>query len=231
MRRADRLFEIIQRLRGGRLVTASALADDLEISVRTVYRDIVDLQASGVPIEGAAGVGYVLRDGYQVPPLMFTLDEVEALVVGARLAQAWGGAAMAKAAEEALFKIDAVLPRNLKGRAEAVRVFAPGHKLPEAVKRTLDGVQAAIRERRRLCFDYERADGAAGRRTARPLAMHFWGGVWTLAAWCEARDDFRTFRIDRMTGLERGAVFPIERGRELQDFMARSEARRQAGGW
>ena len=127
MRRADRLFEIIQRLRGGRLVTAAALAEGLEVSIRTVYRDIVDLQASGVPIEGAAGVGYVLRDGYQVPPLMFSLGEIEALVVGARLAQAWGGAELARSAEEALFKIDAVLPRGLKGRAEAVRVFAPDH--------------------------------------------------------------------------------------------------------
>ena len=231
MRRADRLFEIIQRLRGGRLVTAAALAEGLEVSIRTVYRDIVDLQASGVPIEGAAGVGYVLRDGYQVPPLMFSLGEIEALVVGARLAQAWGGAELARSAEEALFKIDAVLPRGLKGRAEAVRVFAPDHKLAPEVKAALDRVREAVRERRRLSFDYRRADGAEGRRTARPLGMHFWGGVWTVAAWCEARADFRTFHIDRMSILERGPVFPFERGRELQDFVALNEARRQAEGW
>jgi predicted DNA-binding transcriptional regulator YafY len=107
MRRADRLFQIVQHLRGGRLLTAGVLAERLEVSPRTIYRDIADLQGSGVPIEGEAGVGYVMASGYQMPPLMFTRDEVAALVVGARLARAFGGASTARAAEEALVKIEA----------------------------------------------------------------------------------------------------------------------------
>ena len=110
MRRADRLFQIVQLLRGGRLTTAARLAERLEVSERTIYRDIADLQASGVPVDGAAGVGYVLRDGFDLPPLMFTRDEIVALVAGARMIRAWGGASMARGAEEALVKIAAVLP-------------------------------------------------------------------------------------------------------------------------
>ena len=102
MRRADRLFQIVQYLRGGRLVTAEQLAERLEVSRRTIYRDVADLIGSGVPIEGEAGVGYVMRAGYDLPPLMFTNDEVAALVAGARLVRAWGGTAMAEAAQEAL---------------------------------------------------------------------------------------------------------------------------------
>ena len=102
MRRADRLFEIVQRLRGGRLVTARALSEGLEVSVRTIYRDVADLQASGVPVDGAAGVGYLLRAGYHLPPLMFRPAEIEALIVGARMVAAWGGRALAEAAHVAL---------------------------------------------------------------------------------------------------------------------------------
>ena len=101
MRRADRLFQIVQYLRGGRLVTAAMLAERLEVSERTVYRDIADLQSTGVPIDGAAGVGYVLRSGYDLPPLMFTQDEIVALVAGIRMVRSWGGIGMARAAAEA----------------------------------------------------------------------------------------------------------------------------------
>ena len=117
MRRADRLFQIVQHLRGGRLVTAAQLALRLEVSPRTIYRDIADLIGSGVPVDGEAGVGYVMRAGFDLPPLMFTRDEVVALVAGARLIRAFGGAAMARASEEALVKINAVLPRQ-SGRGQ-----------------------------------------------------------------------------------------------------------------
>ncbi len=110
MRRADRLFQIVQSLRGGRLVTARQLSERLEVSERTIYRDVADLVGSGVPVEGEAGVGYILRDGFDLPPLMFTRDEIVALVAGARLIRAWGGQDMARAAEEALVKITAFLP-------------------------------------------------------------------------------------------------------------------------
>lgn len=220
MRRADRLFEIVQRLRGGRLVTAATLAEELEISVRTLYRDIVDLQANGVPIDGAAGVGYILRDGYQVPPLMFTLDEIEALAIGARLVQAWGGDALGKAAEEALVKIESVLPKALKGKAQATPIFAPDFKMPIETKRTLDTLRRAIRERRRLSFHYLKLDGGESDRSVEPLALSFWGGKWTFAAWCELRRDFRGFRVDRMSGLVPGDTFPAVGGRQLKDYLA-----------
>lgn len=223
MRRADRLFEIVQRLRGGRLVTAAALAGELGVSVRTLYRDIVDLQANGVPIDGAAGVGYLLRDGYEVPPLMFTLDEIEALAVGARLVQAWGGAELGRAAAEALVKIDAVLPRALKGKAGETAIFAPSDRLPPELRRLLDLLRRAIRERCRLAFHYARLDGPESDRLVQPLALSFWGGVWTLAGWCETREDFRVFRVDRMSGVSPGERFAALAGRTLRDYLARIE--------
>ena len=115
MRRADRLFQIVQHLRGGRLVTARMLGERLEVSERTIYRDIADLQSTGVPIDGEAGVGYIMREGFDLPPLMFTRDEIVALVAGARMVRAFGGADMARAAEEALVKISAVLPEAENG--------------------------------------------------------------------------------------------------------------------
>ena len=126
MRRADRLFQIVQHLRGGRLVTARMLSERLEVSERTIYRDVADLQSTGVPVDGEAGVGYILREGFDLPPLMFTRDEIVALVAGARMARAFGGAAMARSAEEALIKIGAVLPPALQARLKAVEVHAPG---------------------------------------------------------------------------------------------------------
>ena len=109
MRRADRLFQIVQYLRGGRLTTAASLAERLEVSERTIYRDIADLQSTGVPIDGEAGIGYVMRSGFDLPPLMFTREEIIALVTGARMVRAWGGTKMIGAAEEALVKIEAVI--------------------------------------------------------------------------------------------------------------------------
>ncbi len=144
MRRADRLFQIVQHLRSGRLVTARGLAERLEVSVRTVYRDVADLQATGVPIEGEAGVGYVMREGFDLPPLMFTRDEVVAVVAGARIVRAWGGAAMARAAEEALVKIEAVLPEAARARARAVPVHAAAWDLGDVLRVRIDEIEAAV---------------------------------------------------------------------------------------
>ena len=126
MRRADRLFLIIHALRGRRTaLQARALAQTLGVSLRTVYRDVADLQLSGVPIEGEAGVGYVLRKGSDIPPLMFNVDELEALVVGSRFVQAFAGVRLAESARAALLKIEAVLPPDLRERAGSTRIFAP----------------------------------------------------------------------------------------------------------
>ena len=227
MRRADRLFQIVQSLRGGRLTTASKLAEELEVTPRTIYRDIADLQGSGVPIEGEAGVGYVMDEGYDLPPLMFTSDEIVALVAGARLVKAFGGAAMARGAEEALVKIDAILPDAERAKARAVGVHAMGYGIPQAFRERLDQIEAAVEARNRLTFDYADKAGAASSRTVRPLGIFFWGRVWTCVAWCELRQDFRVFRVDRMNGMREDGSFRAERGQSLRDFYAQQEALHQ----
>jgi len=230
MRRADRLFQIVQYLRGGRLVTAAALAERLEVSERTVYRDIADLQASGVPIDGAAGVGYLLRGGFDLPPLMFSRDEIVALVAGARLIRAWGGAAMARAAEEALVKIDAVLPEPERRRAAAIEIHAFAAEMTPPMRARLDELDRAIENRRRLRLAYRDAEGKASDRTVRPLGLWFWGKVWTLVAWCELRKDFRVFRLDRIDALDdAGSDFRQEPGRTLADFYRSMEDRPPGG--
>lgn len=223
MRRADRLFQIVQALRGGRLVTARQLAEQLEVSERTIYRDIVDLQGSGVPVEGEAGVGYILQSGFELPPLMFTREEIVALVAGARLIRAWGGHDMAKAAEEALVKIRAVLPEPERARAEAVQVHAfPMPQLDDATRARLDRIERAVDERTRLILAYADAEGVVTQRPVRPLGLWFWGKVWTLVAWCELREDFRMFRVDRIREMRTGDAFRLERGKSLRDFYGRN---------
>ncbi len=220
MRRADRLFQIVQHLRGGRLVTARMLAEKLEVSERTIYRDVADLMATGVPIDGEAGVGYILRSGFDLPPLMFTRDELTALTLGARFVKAWGGARLALAAEEALVKIDAVLPEKEKRAAAETNLFAFGISLPEETREIVDRLELAIRERRRLHVVYEALDGERSKRDLRPLGLAHWGKVWTLVAWCELRTDFRVFRADRIAEMaERGDTFRDEPGRTLRDYL------------
>src|ERR1700761_1261020 len=132
MRRADRLFRIVQMLRSGRLKTAAALAERLQVSERTIYRDVRDLQLAGQPIEGEAGGGYTLRREFDLPPLMFTPEELTALVLGARLVQAWGGAESVNAAKAALARIEAVLPAELAARLDGIMYFAPDFQMPKA---------------------------------------------------------------------------------------------------
>ncbi|MFQ5624426.1 MAG: helix-turn-helix transcriptional regulator [Paracoccaceae bacterium] len=226
MRRADRLFQIVQYLRGGRLVTARRLAERLEVSERTVYRDIADLQSAGVPIDGEAGVGYVMRQGFELPPLMFTRDEIVALVAGARLIRAWGGASMARAAEEALVKIGAVLPEPERARAEAVQIHAFAPEMTGELRDRIDTLERAVEDRRRLRIAYRDAADAPSERTVRPLGLWFWGKVWTLVGWCELRDDFRMFRLDRIgTMADTGERFRPERGKTLGDFYRQMETR------
>lgn len=219
MRRADRLFQIVQYLRGGRLVTAAQLAEKLEVAKRTIYRDVADLIGSGVPIEGEAGVGYVMRAGYDLPPLMFTNDEIVALVAGARLLRAWGGASMAAAAEEALVKIETVLPDAARRRVATVPVHAFSlSELDDETRARIDIVERAAQESTALVIHYADKDGRVSTRRVRPLGLWFWGKVWTAVCWCELRDDFRAFRIDRMAQIEPDGGFRPEKGRTLHDF-------------
>lgn len=201
MRRADRLFQIIQVLRRGRLVTAAMLAERLEVSERTIYRDIRDLMASGVPIDGAAGVGYLLREGYDLPPLMFSRDELEALLVGARMAAAWAGDDLARAAAAALEKIESALPEPRRREIGESRLFVPMRRVHEDTGRRLDALRDAIAARRVVAFDYVRTDGSPSHRSLWPMGLFLWSRVWTVGGWCELRDDWRTFRVDRIAGL------------------------------
>jgi len=225
MRRADRLFQIVQALRGGRLVTARHLAGQLEVSERTIYRDIAELQGTGVPVEGEAGVGYVMRDGFELPPLMFSRDEIVALVAGARLVRAWGGLAMAAAAEEALIKIGAVLPATERARAASVQIHAFSMRdLDDATRARIDELEAAAENRERIQMRYCDAEGAVSERIVRPLGLGFWGKVWTLLAWCETRADFRMFRLDRIGATAPQGRFRAEPDKTLQAFLKREAA-------
>lgn len=220
MRRADRLFQIIQILRTRRAaVTARDLAERLEISERSVYRDIRDLMASGVPIDGEAGVGYLLRRGFDLPPLMFTREEIEALVVGARLVMSWTDGNLARAAEQALEKVQTVLPPALSAKMASVPLYAPDFSISPSLTVAMAPLRLAIEQNRKVHFGYVRADGAQSERSVRPLALFYWGSAWTLAAWCELRDDFRNFRLDRISGLTvLNETFQREAGQTLEDF-------------
>src|ERR1700723_3040322 len=169
MRRADRLFRIVQFLRLGRMLTAQKLAAKLQVSQRTIYRDVRDLQLSGMPIEGEAGVGYTLRRDLDLPPLMFTRGELTALVLGARLVQAWGGAASMAAADQALQRIEAVLPPELRERLDGILMYAPGSRMPQLLRERLDVLHEACIDRRVVAFAYTREDGQSSEREVRPL--------------------------------------------------------------
>lgn len=225
MRRADRLFRIVQCLRSGRLLTAAMLAERLEVSRRTIYRDIADLQATGVPIDGEAGVGYVLRSGYDLPPLMFSRDEIVALVAGIRMVRSWGGRAMAGAATEALAKIELVLPQAERARVAGARIFAPPLELTDEVRDLIDRVDRAVEARDILTFDYLDRQGVATTRRVHPLGLWFWGKVWTMVAWCETRADFRMFRLDRTIDLTATGVSYLPAAeRSLAECLRRYEA-------
>jgi predicted DNA-binding transcriptional regulator YafY len=226
VRRADRLFQIVQHLRLRRTgTTARELARKLEVSERTIYRDVQDLSRSGVPIEGEAGVGYILR-GFDVPPLMFTREEIEALVVGARMVEAWTTDQLAAAARQALQKIEAALPERLRAELDKPQIYAVDLRTRPDVRESLDAIRSAISASRRIEFDYQKEDGAASRRSVQPLGLYFWGNVWTLGSWCELRNDFRNFRLDRMSGVGAGAAFEVVEGRTLIDFLKRMRENR-----
>ncbi|WP_198088609.1 YafY family protein [Variovorax sp. E3] len=220
MRRADRLFQIVQLIRGRRLTTAAFLAQRLEVSERTVYRDVADLQHQGVPIEGEAGVGYRLGAGFELPPLMFTQDEASALVAAARLAQSWVDPALARDIETGLGKILSVLPSAARVSAEALALYAPALGLEPALRARLQTLREAVQSHNKLHLAYRDVSGDASERTIRPLGCFYWGKVWTLSAWCELRDDFRGFRLDRMEAIQLlPERFRDEPGKTLADML------------
>ena len=199
MRRADRLFQIVQLIRGRRLSTAAYLATRLEVSARTIYRDVADLQHQGVPIEGEAGVGYRLGAGFELPPLMFAAGEAQALAAAVRIAQPWLDPALARDAELALGRILSILPAGARAAAESLSLHAPAGGLDPRVLQTLATLREAVQARRKLRLHYRDLKEVESWRVVRPLGCFYWGKVWTLAAWCEVRADFRSFRLDRIS--------------------------------
>ena len=226
MRRADRLFQIVQLIRGRRLTTAAFLARRLEVSERTVYRDVADLQHQGVPIEGEAGVGYRLGQGFDLPPLMFTMDEARALVASVRMAQVWQDPALAQASQVALGKILSVLPAAARTAAQSMAIYAPPIGLDPSAQASLQTLREAAQDRRKLSVQYKDAHDQLTQRVLRPLGCFYWGKIWTLAAWCENRNGFRSFRLDRMQGVHlvegRAGHFKDEAGKTLADYLRSS---------
>jgi predicted DNA-binding transcriptional regulator YafY len=224
MRRAERLFQIVQLIRGRRLSTAGFLAERLEISERTVYRDIAELMTQGVPIEGEAGVGYRMRSGFDLPPLMFTKDEAQALVASVRLAQPRLDVALAGHAEAALSKILAVLPPAARAAAESLAVYAPPFGPDAATRQRLEHLRVAAETRHAVHLTYVDLKERRSERVVRPLGCFYWGAVWTLAGWCEARAGFRNFRVDRVVELQvLDTRFRDEPGKTLADLFRQVE--------
>jgi len=220
MRRADRLFQIVQNLHHERVITAHALAENLEVSERTIYRDMQDLSLSGVPITGEAGQGYRLLRGFQLPPLMFNEEEIEALLLGARMVRAWTDKGLAKAAHQALQKIEHVIPEKLKPLLERNEMIVPDFPMEGQASEQLQTVRQAIRKQHKIILNYTRADGQDSQRTIHPLGLFYWGKVWTVVGWCELRGAFRHFRLDRMSACTQSDVlFELIEGRTLQDYL------------
>jgi predicted DNA-binding transcriptional regulator YafY len=200
MRRADRLMQIVQIMRRrGTATTARMLADELEVVPRTIYRDIADLQGTGVPIDGEAGVGYVLRQGYDLPPLMFSETEVDAIVVGARMVIARGDAALARAAQDVLAKMSDVLPNRLAEQMRKSMLYAASPSRETGSETAvMPAIRDAIRRQRKLAIAYVDLKGQPSTRTIWPLAVAYFPEATVLAAWCELRNDTRAFRSDRV---------------------------------
>lgn len=201
MSRTERLLELIQIFRRHRQpVSGKSLARELGISIRTLYRDIATLQAQGASIEGEPGLGYVLHPGFMLPPLMFSEDELEALVLGSRWVAKSADERLGMAANNALAKIAAVIPADLRDALDASTVLV-GPKLPVNEIIDLNVVRKAIRSERKLIVDYTSEQGARSRRTIWPFALGFFDRIRILVAWCELRRDIRHFRTDRMSNL------------------------------
>lgn len=224
MRRTDRLFELIQILRDGRLHRGKDLAERLGISLRTLYRDMDTLIASGIPVEGERGLGYMMTAPITLPPLNLTLTELEALHLGLAVVTKAADEELQRAARSLSDKVDAVLPEDRAAPAtgwgfavypfaEAARGFV--HMAP---------LRAAIRSRRKIDITYSSPDQPETRRRVRPLQMEYWGRVWTLTSWCELRNDFRVFRVDRIRTLDVSFdTFEEEPGKTLGDYLAQMD--------
>ncbi|UWR54033.1 YafY family transcriptional regulator [Phaeobacter inhibens] len=219
MRRTDRLFDIIQILRDGNLHRAQDIAERLEVSTRTIYRDMDTLVASGVPVEGARGVGYMVREAITLPPLTLTSEELEALNLGMAIVAEAADPDLKAAAERLAAKVDAVLPERTIAEADAWKFAVYPFANVTRGFTQMPTLRAAIKARQKLHLTYRRIDDALTERVIRPLHMEYWGRVWTLTAWCETREDFRVFRVDLIeAATPLPELFVDEPGKRLMDY-------------
>ena len=220
MRRTDRLFEILQLFRGGGLLLGRDIAAKLEVSLRTVYRDIDTLVASGIPIEGERGVGFILREPIFLPPLALTLEELRALHLGMAVVRQTGDDALAEGARRLIDKVDAVVPSQLR-RVDPLQEMSIYASIASIPCQHLQAVRQAVSERQLIEIQYNSLKGERTTRRIRPLQTEYWGRVWTCAAWCETRQAFRVFRIDRIEACRpTGATFADEDGKRYADYLA-----------
>lgn len=206
----------------GRVMTAAEIAERLEVSQRTVYRDLGHLMASGAPIDGERGVGYLLREAFDAPPLTFSFEQLEALAFGARAVQVLAGEELGLAAREALAKIESSIPPSHAERLRAAPLWAFRSAAQPAPPASLGSIRRAITQQRRLAIEYRSLTDKRSERIVRPLGLTNFGAVWLLTAWCELRSDFRDFRVDRIEGYEvQNARFEAEAGKSFDDYLAR----------
>lgn len=228
--RASRLLALLEQLRRRRApVTGPILARELGISIRTLYRDIATLQEQGADIQGEPGIGYVLRPGFTLPPLMFSVDELEALVLGSRWVASRSDTRLAAAAENAVAKIRDVLPASLRDSVDAATSTVPILSAPEPVNVDIADLRAAIRAEHKISIVYRDGDRKQTRRTIWPLSIGVFDRVLVVAALCELRQDYRGFRIDRIAELELiGQRYPRKRAVMLKEYRERETARATA---
>jgi predicted DNA-binding transcriptional regulator YafY len=227
MRKGERLFQLLNLLRSRRgVVTSQEIAEQLRVSQRTVYRDIQALSLSNIPIESEAGVGYRLRPGFNLPPLMFEEDELEALMLGVRMVQGWSDTQLGDAANRAFDKIKAILPDPLHARhhQHAGWLVVPNFQR-DRVSQFSDELRMAIKSKLQTSMIYEDQDGQQSQREIWPLGLVFWGKVWTLVAWCQLRQDYRMFRLDRIKQLTlQQQKFQTTKTLSLQHYLEQQDA-------
>ena len=202
LKNTERLLKILNLLRNRRtVITAQALADKLDVSVRTIYRDIQKLDSAGIPIDGEAGVGYRILRRFELPPLMFDADEVEALILGVKMVRAWSDEGLAASANSALNKIVGVLPSELKDLESDMVLEVPNFSSEERDNPHSQKLREAIKLKQVIVVEYLSLSEELTQRRIWPLGVFFWGHVWTLVAWCKLREDYRVFRIDRLQNI------------------------------
>lgn len=203
MKRVERLFQLMQLMRGGRVLTSQHLSEELGVSSRTIYRDIGDLVECGVPIDGQSGVGFLLRDERELPAIIFTEDELQALALGAEMVRVWSDRGLGDASETAIRKLEKVLPRSLKARIHLNGIEVRGVQMPEDDSDKLKIIRGSLKAGEKLALSYSTSEDIVTRRIIRPMWLSCWSGVWSVGAWCELRGELRTFHADRIVGVER----------------------------